>query len=205
MSSRSVLPEPAGGHATPEYLQKQTTLADILQFEQSHPWTRQLRDSLDAQPRDTGAVENALLHMLLEKSHPLSKLRQRLQYSLFCKLNPLVEQHAHLLDAERVPAWSPAAAEAAPVGPAAATAQATPVVAAGQAPIVVPAEEPSGGLWPRLPDSDEETDDGATAAADPESESAIDRREREQQDEAFRRHLRNVISGGCRMRERKDM
>ena len=163
MRLSSVFPEPSGGQTTPEYLQKQTTLADILQFEQTHPWTQQLRDSLDSSPCDSRAIENALLHMLLEKSHPLSKLRQRLQYSLFCKLNPLVEQHAHLLDAVRVPAWCPAPAPA-------------------------PAPTPAG-LWPELPPSDSEgppPDRGGEAG---------DSEEREQQDEAFRRHLRNVISG----------
>ncbi|XP_043236014.1 VPS9 domain-containing protein 1-like isoform X1 [Amphibalanus amphitrite] len=166
--AKRVLPEePPGGHPSPEYLQKQATLADILQFEQSHPWTRQLRDSLDAEPDSSGVVENALLHMLLEKSHPLSKLRQRLQYSLYCKLNPLVEQHAHLLDAVRVPAWSP---EPAPVD-------------GGQ----------RAGLWPSLLEEDGEGESGgAEGAVGPED--AVDRQEREQQDEAFRRHLRNVIS-----------
>ena len=187
----SVFPDAVGGQTTPDYLQKQTTLADILQFEQAHPWTRQLRESLDADPSNERGIENALLHMMLEKSHPLSKLRQRLQYSLFCKLNPLVEQNAHLLDAVRVPVWSPA-----PTSPA-----------AGQTGARLWPELPEQRVWPELPssDSDEEEGEGRGAEAPtpprqstpPRQPSAdtTDSRERDQQDEAFRRHLRNVISG----------
>lgn len=78
----------AGGASSSEDLRRQTTYADVLQFEATHPWTAQLHRSLDASPDSQRAVENALLHMLLEKSHPLSKLRQRLQYSLYCKVGP---------------------------------------------------------------------------------------------------------------------
>ncbi|XP_037079381.1 VPS9 domain-containing protein 1-like [Pollicipes pollicipes] len=201
-----------GSVATPEDLQKQTAFADILQFEQTRAWTKQLHHSLDEAPDDPRAVENALLHMFLEKSHPLSKLRQRLQYSLFCKINPLVEQHAHLLETVQVPLRGAAAGRRADPdsrqqADAARQVRETPGPgkeaagdgdAARRVPKGHPEEAPErASRASELPGGGEEAASGRTEADTllwPSLPALDDSDECPQQTEAFRRHLWNVVS-----------
>lgn len=78
-----------------------STVAEMLQFESEHSWAQQLRHQLQRHlaggEENWRALHSHLLHILMEKSHPMSRLRQRLQFSLYSRLRPLVEQHGHLL------------------------------------------------------------------------------------------------------------